>query len=85
MENDLNREKRYYDELALRNREINSFENIKRKTLNELENKFGDYTSFSSKKEIEIKQKELKILEEKGIHGEEDKNKTIEEIYKIKD
>lgn len=84
-EDEYNREKNYYDELALKNREINSFENIKRKTLNELESKLGDYNSSSLEKEIDIKQKELKILEEKVYSWEEDKIKTTEEIYKIKD
>lgn len=45
----------------------------------------GDYNSLSLERDIEIKQKELKILEEKVSSWEEDKNKTIEEIYKIKD
>ena len=85
LEDEYSKEKRDYDELALKNREINSFESIKRKTLNELESKLGDYNSSSLKKEIEIKQKELKILEEKVSSWEDDKNKTIEEIYKIKD
>lgn len=85
LEDEYSKEKRDYDELALKNREINSFESIKRKTLNELENKLGDYNSSSLEKEIEIKQKELKILEEKVSYWEDDKNKTIEEIYKIKD
>ena len=31
-----------YDELALKNREINSVENLKRNTLSELESKLGD-------------------------------------------
>lgn len=85
LEDEYSKEKRDYDELALKNREINSFESIKRKTLNELESKLGDYNSSSLEKEIDIKQKELKILEEKVSSWEEDKNKTIEEIYKIKD
>lgn len=85
LEDEYSKEKRDYDELALKNREINSFESIKRKTLNELESKLGDYNSSSLEKEIDIKQKELKILEEKVSYWEDDKNKTIEEIYKIKD
>lgn len=85
LEDEYSKEKRDYDELALKNREINSFESIKRKTLNELESKLGDYNSSSLEKEIDIKQKELKILEEKVSSWEDDKNKTIEEIYKIKD
>lgn len=85
IEDEYSKEKRDYDELALKNREINSFESIKRKTLNELESKLGDYNSSSLEKEIDIKQKELKILEEKVSSWEEDKTKTIEEIYKIKD
>ena len=36
-------------------------------------------------KEIDLKQKELKILEEKVLFWEEDKDKTINEIYEIKD
>lgn len=85
LEDEYNKEKRNYDELTLKNTEINSFESIKRKTLNELENKLGNYNSPSLEKEIDIKQKELKILEEKVLSWEDDKNKTIEEIYKIKD
>lgn len=85
LEDEYNKEKRNYDELTLKNTEINSFESIKRKTLNELENKLGNYNSSSLEKEIDIKQKELKILEEKVLSWEDDKNKTIEEIYKIKD
>ena len=60
-------------------------ENIKIKSLNELENKLGDYNSNSLQKEIDLKQKELKILEEKVLFWEEDKDKTINEIYEIKD
>lgn len=85
LEDEYSKEKRDYDELALKNTEINSIENIKRKTLSELESKLGDYNSLSLERDIEIKQKELKILEEKVSSWEEDKNKTIEEIYKIKD
>ena len=85
LEDEYSKEKQDYDELALKNTEINSIENIKRKTLSELESKLGDYNSLSLEKDIEIKQKELKILEEKVLSWEEDKNKTIEEIYKIKD
>lgn len=85
LEDEYNKEKRDYDELALKNREINSFESIKRKSLNELEGKLGDYKSSSLEKEIDIKQKELKILEEKVTSWEEDKSKTLDEIYKIKD
>ena len=50
-----------------------------------MESKLGDYNSSSLEKEIDRKQKELKILEEKVTSWEIDKNKTIEEIYKIKD
>lgn len=85
LEDEYNKEKRNCDELTLKNTEINSFESIKRKTLNELESKLGNYNSSSLEKEIDIKQKELKILEEKVLSWEDDKNKTIEEIYKIKD
>ncbi len=85
LEEEYRKEKLDNDELALKNREINSIENIKIKTLKELESKLGDYNSSSLEKEIEIKQKELKILEEKLSSWEEDKNKTIEEIYKVKD
>lgn len=85
LEDEYNKEKNDYDELALKNREINSFESIKRKTLNELENKLGNYNSSSLEKEIDIKQKELKILEEKVLSWEEDKNKTQADIYKVKD
>ena len=85
LETDYNREKSEYDELLLKNREINSIESIKRKTLNELENKLGDYNSTSLQKEIDLKQKELKVLETKVTSWEEDKNNTIEEIYRVKD
>ncbi len=85
LEEEYRKEKLDNDELALKNREINSIENIKTKTLKELESKLGDCNSSSLEKEIEIKQKELKILEEKLSSWEEDKNKTIEEIYKVKD
>ena len=85
VETDLNREKSFYEEFSLRNREITSIENIKQKSLDELENKLGDSSSFTLEKEIDIKQKELKILEEKVNSWEEDKNKTIEELYNIKD
>ncbi|WP_434797454.1 AAA family ATPase [Terrisporobacter vanillatitrophus] len=85
LENEYNKEKINCDELTLKNTEINSFENIKRKTLSELESKLGNYNSSSLEKEIDIKQKELKILEEKVLSWEDDRNKTIEEIYKIKD
>lgn len=85
LEDEYNKEKRNYDELALKNTEINSFESIKRKTLSELSGKLGDYNSSSLEKEIDIKQKELKILEEKVLSWEEDRNKTIEETYKLKD
>lgn len=85
LEDEYNKEKNHSDELALKNREINSVENIKRKTLSELESKLGDFNSSSLEKEIDIKQKELKILEEKVLSWEEDKNKTLEEIYIIKD
>lgn len=85
LEDEYNKQKRDYDELALKNREINSFESIKRKSLNELESKLGDYKSSSLEKEIDIKQKELKILEEKVISWEEDRTKTVDEIYKVKD
>ena len=85
LEDEYRREKIDNDELTLKNRELNYYEAIKRKTLSELESKLGDYNSSSLEKEIEIKQKELKILEEKVSSWEEDKNKTIEEIYKVKD
>ena len=85
LELDYNKEKNNYDELLLKNRELHSVENIKRKSLNELENKLGDYNSNSLQKEIDLKQKELKILEEKVLFWEEDKDKTINEIYEIKD
>ena len=85
LEDEYSKEKRDHDELALKNREINSFESIKRKSLSELEGKLGDYKSSSLEKEIDIKQKELKILEEKVTSWEEDKSKTLDEIYKIKD
>lgn len=85
LEDEYNKEKRDYDELALKNREIDSIESIKRKNLSELEGKLGDYKSSLIEKEIDIKQKELKILEEKVNSWEEDKSKTIDEIYKIKD
>lgn len=85
LEDEYNREKGCYEELSLKDREINSFKSIKRKTLIELEDKLGSYNSSSLEKEIDIKQKELKILEEKVYSWEEDKNKTIDEIYKIKD
>ena len=80
-----NREKNNYDELALKNREINSVENLKRNTLSELESKLGDYNSSSLQKEIDIKQKELKILETKVSSWEEDTKKATEDIYKVKD
>ena len=85
LEDEYRREKIDNDELTLKNRELNYYEAIKRKTLSELESKLGDYNSSSLEKEIDIKQKELKILEEKVSSWEEDKNKTIEEIYKVKD
>ena len=58
---------------------------IKRKSLDELEHKLGEYNSNSLQKEIDLKQKELKILEQKVISWEEDKTKTTDEIYKVKD
>lgn len=85
LEIDLNREKSIYEDFSLRNREITSIENIKQKSLEDLENKLGDVSSSTLEKEIDIKQKELRILEDKVTSWEEDKNTTIEEIYKIKD
>ena len=54
LELDYNKEKNNYDELLLKNRELHSVENIKRKSLNELENKLGDYNSNSLQKEIDF-------------------------------
>ena len=85
LEDEYSKEKRDYDELGLKNREINSFESIKTKNLNELQSKLGEYNSSSLDKQIDIKQKELKILEERVLSWEEDKNKTTEQIYKVKD
>ena len=85
LEQEYNKEKNDYDELTLKNREYNSVEIIKRKSLDELEHKLGEYNSNSLQKEIDLKQKELKILEEKVTSWEEDKTKTTDEIYKVKD
>ena len=85
LEDDYDKEKKECDELLLKNREIMSIQNIKKKSLSELESKLGYMTSSALEKDIEVKERALKILEEKVVNWEEDKNKTLEDIYKIKD
>lgn len=85
LEEDYSKEKKNYEELSLKDRELNSYKVLKEKTLKELVSKIGDYNSKKLEKEIDKKQKEIKIFEEKLENWEKDKDKTQKEVNDVKE
>ncbi|MEG1409632.1 MAG: AAA family ATPase [Terrisporobacter sp.] len=85
LESEHKKEKKDYEELSLKNRDFNSFKNLKEKSLKELQSKLGEYNSSTLQREIDIKQKEVKILEEKVLNWEKDKGNTQKEISETKE